>query len=246
MKLLHLRRKLNPFRRTPRIVLLLVLLGGLWGVWEAISWPDVKELASRNPRTSAFIERYKERQRERGGIPAVSWKRVSYSNIAPCLKRAVLVAEDVNFFSHNGFDLGEIQNSLLETFQEGERLRGASTVTQQLAKNLWLSPSLNPLRKVKEAILTCQLERHLKKRRILELYLNFVEFGEGIYGAEAAALHYFDKHASELDAHEAALLAASLPRPSSWNPRSRSLAYRRHVHRIEQRMTKATFLADSI
>ena len=241
MKLFNLLRKRKPFRRPSRIVLILALSGCLWSVWQVLSWPDVKELATRNPRTTAFIERYKKKQTQRGAIPAVSWKWVPYSSIATSLKRAVIVAEDVNFFSHSGFDLGEIWNSLRETLEEGERLRGASTITQQLAKNLWLSPSQNPVRKVKEAVLACQLEKHLKKRRILEIYLNVVEFGQGVYGAEAAALHYFDKHASELDAHEACLLAASLPRPSTWNPRSRSLAYRRHVQKVEKRMTKASF-----
>ena len=122
------------------------------------------------------------------------------------------------------------------------RPRGASTVTQQLAKNLWLSPSRNPLRKLKEALLTRQLEHDLGKRRILELYLNVVEFGPGIFGAEAAAEHYFGLTAAELAPPEAAALAAGLPKPSAWHPGSPSKAYRRRVGILESRMEKARFL----
>ena len=120
--------------------------------------------------------------------------------------------------------------------------RGASTLTQQLAKNLWLSPSRNPLRKREEVVLTRQLEKHLDKRRILELYLNVVEFGPGVFGAEAAARHYFGKSARDLTEHEAAQLAGGLSRPSRWHPGSTSQAYARHVERIEGRMQKAEFL----
>jgi monofunctional biosynthetic peptidoglycan transglycosylase len=120
--------------------------------------------------------------------------------------------------------------------------RGASTLTQQLAKNLWLSPSRNPWRKAKEALLTWQLERRLAKRRILELYLNVVEFGPGVYGAEAAARHYFDKSAAELSEVEAAQLAAALPRPRAWRPGSDSAVYRRRVASVERRMVKAVWL----
>jgi monofunctional biosynthetic peptidoglycan transglycosylase len=111
-----------------------------------------------------------------------------------------------------------------------------------LAKNLWLSPSRSPSRKLREALLTVQLERHLTKDRILHLYMNVVEFGTGIYGAEAAALYYFGRRAADLNPLEASQLAASLPRPSSWNPNSTSGAYWAHVDRVWDRMRKAEFL----
>ena len=130
--------------------------------------------------------------------------------------------------------------------EDGAPPRGASTITQQLAKNLWLSPSRNPLRKVEEAILTWQLERTLPKRRILELYLNVVEFGPGVYGVGAASRRYFGKPASEVTDAEAAELAASLPSPTSWHPGSARPGYRRHVDSIKRRMAKATFLGDQI
>ena len=116
----------------------------------------------------------------------------------------MLVNEDMRFFSHNGFDEEEIKASLQDAWSRKSLPRGASTITQQVAKNLWLSGSYNPLRKVKEAILTHQLETHLTKRRILEIYLNVAEFGEGIYGAEAAARHYYHRSAAGLSDRQGA------------------------------------------
>jgi monofunctional biosynthetic peptidoglycan transglycosylase len=158
----------------------------------------------------------------------------------------VLVAEDINFFSHRGFELAELQNALEEALRDRELPRGASTISQQLAKNLWLSPSRNPWRKAKEAILTWQMERALSKRRILELYLNVVEFGPGIYGMGPAAQAYFGKAPVDLSEEESAMLAASLPRPSSWHPGSKSRAYQRYAAAIRARMDKADFLRKQI
>ena len=141
------------------------------------AWPDVAALARRPPPTTAFIERWKSVQRAAGRSDRVDRAWVPYAAISPSLKVAVLVAEDINFFSHDGFDRGEIRKALTQALEDLELPRGASTITQQLAKNLWLSPSRDPLRKTREAILTWQLERTLGKRRILELYLNLVEFG---------------------------------------------------------------------
>ena len=207
---------------------------GLLVLW-VMTWPDVGALASSFPQTTAFIER------DRAKGVAVRWRPVGYDEIADELKLAVLVAEDINFFSHGGFDTSEISNAAREAF-EGKRVRGASTITQQLAKNLWLSPEKTAWRKLQEAVLTWRLERSLKKRRILELYLNVVQFGPGTYGAAAASSRYFGVPPSELDANQAAQLAASLSRPSSWNPASSSGGYARHVERIRGRMQRATWL----
>jgi monofunctional biosynthetic peptidoglycan transglycosylase len=166
----------------------------------------------------------------------VEWDRISVH-----LKRAVVSAEDMEFFSHAGFSASEMEVALREALAGG-RVRGASTITQQLAKNLWLSPSRNPWRKVKEALLTRSLERHLSKWRILAIYLNVVELGPGVYGAEAAAWRYFGIPAAELTEHQAAMLAASLPRPSSWHPGVSSSAYAEYVADIEARMGRAAFL----
>jgi len=213
----------------------------LWLVWEAATWPDVRALASRPPTTTAFIERYKERERAAGRTPRVEWRWVSGAAISVPLKRAVLVAEDGDFFNHNGFAPKAMRDAMTQALEERRAPRGASTITQQLAKNLWLSPSRSPLRKAREAMMTWQLERALSKRRILECYLNVVEFGPGVYGVEAASRRYFAKPAAEVDADEAAQLAASLPRPRAWHPGVTTAAYRRYVDNIRRRMDRADF-----
>jgi len=219
------------------VLLVLAFVG-----WKWATWPDVASLSRSNPPTTAFIERYKAAERAAGRTPHVQWTPVSYARISPHLKRAVLVAEDIGFFGHHGFATDELEVALREAWEERTAPRGASTITQQLAKNLWLSPSRNPLRKVEEAILTLQLEHDLDKRRILQLYLNVVELGPGIYGAEAASRHYFGEPASELDERQAAELAASLSRPSSWHPGVDRRGYRARVALILRRMEKAQFL----
>jgi monofunctional glycosyltransferase len=207
-------------------------------VYEAVRWPDVRGLATRTPASTAFIDRYRAVERQAGRPPRVQWTWVPYNRVSPSLKRAVVVAEDTSFFTHHGFATSEIREALDKAVKEFGLPRGASTITQQLAKNLWLSPSRNPIRKAKEAVLTWQLERALSKRRILELYLNVVEFGPGVYGAEAASRHYFRKAATELSDEEAAQLAAALPRPSVWHPGIGTPAYRRYVDDIRRRMER--------
>jgi monofunctional biosynthetic peptidoglycan transglycosylase len=229
--------------RVRLVVLILLGLLAAWLAWEALTWPDVSALAKEEPETTAFIEQYR-----RGGWLGfgkdreAEWKWVSGSRISSNLKRAVIVSEDIELFSHNGFSTREQRAALEDAWEDKKLPRGASTITQQLAKNLWLSPSRNPLRKVKEAILTWQLERSLTKRRILEIYLNVVEFGEGIYGAEAAARHYYGKSVRSLTERQAAELAASLPRPKSWHPGSKSKSYQSKVRSIQRRMAKASWL----
>ena len=239
-------RRRRRYRWLRRIVVLLLLVMAVVVAWEALTWPDVAALAKRNPPTTAFIERYRARQRAAGRDDRVQRVWVSPAAIAPGLKRAVLVGEDINFFSHRGFDFGEIRLAVTKAVEDGAPPRSASTITQQLAKDLWLSPSRNPLRKLEEAILTWQLERTLSKRRIFELYLNVVELGPGVYGVEAASRRYFAKSAAEVTDGEAAELAASLPSPTTWHPGSSRPGYRRHVDSIKRRMTKATFLGGQI
>ena len=229
-------------RRVRTLLLVVTLLAVLWLAWEAWTWPDIRALARRPPATTAFIERWQAGQRAAGRSDRVERAWAPYEAISPSLKVAVLVAEDINFFSHHGFDTGEMGRALTQALESGASPRGASTITQQLAKNLWLSPSRDPLRKTREAILTWQLEGMLGKRRILELYLNVVEFGPGVWGAESASHHYFDKPAAEIDDDEAALLAAILPSPATWRPDAPSTAYRRHAETVRRRMDKVQFL----
>lgn len=203
-----------------------------------MQWPDVPSLARANPTSTALFERE---------VGLGAWERVSrpwvrLADVSPHLMRAVLVAEDIDFYSHGGFAWAELRLAAGETMRGEAPLRGASTITQQLAKNLWLSPRRSVWRKVKEAALTVELEYSLSKRRILELYLNVVTFGPGVFGAEAAARRYFDKPALFLTEHEGAMLAAGLSRPSIWNPESESETYSGRVDLIERRMTIAEFL----
>jgi monofunctional glycosyltransferase len=233
------RRRRRPLRGLVLVGLLAVVV---WLGWEAWAWPDVAALTRRPPATTAFIERWRAAQRAAGRDDRVDRRWVPYAAIAPSLKVAVLVAEDINFFSHHGFDGGEILKAVGHAIDERELPRGASTISQQLAKNLWLSPSRDPLRKAREAVLTWQLERTLDKRRILELYLNVVEFGPGVWGVESASRRYFGVSAADLGDDQAALLAATLPSPTAWHPGTTSAAARRHAETVRRRMDKAQFL----
>jgi monofunctional glycosyltransferase len=232
---------------TGRHVAILALVAASCGLavplWFTLgNLPEVQRLARERPPTTAFIERFRAEQRKTGKSDRVEWRWVPFDSISPNLKRATITSEDVGFFSHHGFEVDEMKEALSQALRERAVPRGASTITQQLAKNLWLSPSRDPLRKLREAMLTARLEKTLTKRRILEIYLNVVQFGAGIYGAEAASRHYFAKPAYDLTEHESALLATGLPRPGTWNPASTSRSYQRQVVRLETRAARATFL----
>jgi monofunctional biosynthetic peptidoglycan transglycosylase len=191
-----------------------------------LTLPDVRQLATTNPRTTAFME-LREREAAAAGRPVKRVQRwVPYSRISINLRRAVLAAEDSAFFDHEGVDIAEIKKSIQDSLEKGKELRGASTITQQLAKNLYLSPSRNPLRKVEELMITWRLETALSKARILEIYLNVIEWGDLVWGAEAASRTYFGVPASALSREQAALLAGAIINPrvySPANPRGRLL-----------------------
>ena len=175
-----------------------------------LTLPDVRPLATANPATTAFIELRADEAHTLGKPAHREQRWVSYERISSHLKRAVLVAEDSAFWDHDGVDLEQLKESMEANFEKGRLARGGSTITQQLAKNLYLSPSRNPIRKLRELIIARRLEASLSKRRILEIYLNVVEWGNGIYGAEAAARAYFQKSAAALGPAESALLAGAL------------------------------------
>ena len=182
-----------------------------------LTLPDVRPLAKTNPKTTAFMElRKKEARENRRRNFAIRQQWVPYSRISPHLKRAVLVAEDAGFWGHEGIDLVEIRKAL-ESAESVTQMRGASTITQQLAKNLYLSPSRNPFRKLRELLITWRLEHELSKTRIFELYLNNIEWGDGIWGAEAAARTYFGIPASAVSPDQAALMAGAIINPRMLN-----------------------------
>jgi monofunctional biosynthetic peptidoglycan transglycosylase len=184
-----------------------------------LTLPDVRRLATTNPTTTAFMELRAAEARAAGRLVRQVHRWVPYRRISPHLKRAVIVAEDSAFFQHEGIDVEQIRKALEDALEKGDAPRGASTITQQLAKNLYLSPSRDPLRKLRELIITRRLEAALPKARILEIYLNVVEWGDGIWGAEAASRAYFGVSAASLSRAQAALLAGALINPIRYSPR---------------------------
>lgn len=201
-----------------------------------LTLPDVRPLATEHPKTTAFIELRKREAAETGHTLQIRQQWVPYARISSTLRRAVLVTEDSAFFDHEGVDFTELRASLEANWEDGRFTRGASTITQQLAKNLYLSPSRNPLRKLKELMITRRLEAELSKRRILEIYLNVIEWGDGVFGAEAAARTYFGKAAAALTADEAALLAGAIVNPRVHSPARPTARLLRRQQIIMRRM----------
>jgi len=227
-----------------RVVWLFLIVLAAWLAWELITFPDVAVLAKERPKTTAFMEQRKERLRDEGKSDALEWRWVPYGSIAPSLRRAVLVAEDNSFYEHEGVDVEGMKDAFERNWKKRRIASGGSTITQQLAKNLYLSPSRNPLRKVREYFIARSLEKHLTKKRILEIYLNVVEMGERVYGAEAAARHYFGKPASALSPREAALLAGCLPNPRVMNPGNPNKRLRARQRMIVSRMKRWGYLLE--
>jgi len=166
-----------------------------------------------NPSTSAFMERRLEVLQEDNPEAALRHKWVPYARISINLKRAMIAAEDAKFLDHEGFDWEAIQKAYEKNIVKGKIVAGGSTISQQLAKNLFLSGKRTPWRKGQEALITVMIEKVMTKRRIFEIYLNIIEWGNGVFGAEAAARHYFGTSAANLDAEQAAQLAAMVPKP---------------------------------
>lgn len=211
----------GPRRRVDRVKQVVALVAAV--LFAAVAYmyltlPDVRALARTNPTTTAFMEIHERDAVADGRKPRRLHTWVAYGRISPHLKRAVLVAEDSAFWDHEGIDLEQIKVSIETAIETGDAPRGASTITQQLAKNLYLSPSRDPLRKLRELIITRRLEAELSKARIFEIYLNVVEWGDGIWGAEAAARHYFGVSAANLTRSQAALLAGALINPIRYSP----------------------------
>lgn len=205
-------------RTVTRGLVIVASLGFVYIAYVYLTLPDVRPLASDNPRTTAFMELRKREAEQAGRTLTIRHRWVPYPQISNNLRRAVLVAEDAAFFEHDGIDFNELRASFAHNWEEGRLERGASTITQQLAKNLYLSPSRNPIRKLKELLITRRLEAVLTKQRIFEIYLNVIEWGDGVFGAEAAARAYFGKPASALTPAEAALLAGAIINPREHNP----------------------------
>jgi len=195
-----------------------LLLAAILGLAYLALMPDISQLKKKNPPKTAFMEYREQQWKEKGRKAQIHQVWVPLSRISPYLVKAVLIAEDDKFWSHEGFDYESIKQAVEKDLQSGRLKFGGSTISQQLARNLYLSPAKSIWRKFREVLITWRMEQVLPKKRILELYLNVVEWGDGIFGAEAASRHYFEKPASELSPREAARLAVVLPSPRKLDP----------------------------
>lgn len=217
------------------------------GVAVYLAWlPDVRYLALQNPKSSAYIEQYVQQQVRRHKKPLVMMQWTPLGQISPHLRHAVVISEDDMFYRHNGIDWEAMSQAIDYDMKKGKLARGASTITQQVARNLFLSPSKNPLRKAKEILIAWKLERALTKDRILEIYLNIAEWGMGVYGAEAASRIYFGKDASMLTVDESLALAAALPSPWRLSPPKQGPRMAKRKEVLLSRMRKAGYLPEDV
>lgn len=201
-----------------------------------INLPNISWLKNHNPQTTRFMEIYLSELEAKGAEAVLDhhWKK--NSQISSSLKKAVLISEDDAFFYHHGFDWTQIREAIKRNWRDKAFTRGGSTITQQLVKNLYLGPEKNLFRKLREWILTFQMEKTLKKERIFEIYLNVIEWGPGVYGAEAASRYYFGKGAESLAPSEAAYLAVLLPNPKKYGTKKYSKKANRKASLILKRM----------
>jgi len=212
------RKKWRWSGRLTLLVLGAVLLYQLWIFAHVVWWNFF------NPSASAFMQQRLVSMQEKDPKAKLRHKWVAYSKVSLNLKRALVAAEDANFMEHEGFDWDAIQRAYAQNLKKGRVVAGGSTISQQLAKNLFLSGRRTALRKLQEALITVMIEAVMSKRRIFEIYLNIIEWGDGVFGAEAASRHYFRNSAANLDAWEAAYLAAMVPNPRYYD-RNRTTAY---------------------
>jgi monofunctional biosynthetic peptidoglycan transglycosylase len=213
--------------------LLLLIVYQLW-IFIHICW-----WINFNPSSSAFMEDRLEVLQEKNPNAELKHRWVAYKNISPNLKRALIAAEDAKFVDHEGFDWEGIEKAYEKNLKKGKVVAGGSTISQQLAKNLFLSTKRTPWRKLEEAMITVMLESTMSKRRIFEIYLNVIEWGNGIFGAEAAARHYFGTSAKKLSSEQAAKLAAMVPNPRYYDKHQSARGLNRKTGIILHRMNSA-------
>ena len=210
------------FKLILKIVLFIILIPVVILVGLYIAAPDGSEFVRKNPETTALIRQRTAEYQKAGKKVPLQWQWVPLSKISPNIIHAVILAEDARFYEHIGFDVEAIKFALEKNIKRKKNAVGGSTITQQLAKNLYLSTKKSIPRKVQELIIAFKMERRLSKRRILELYLNVIEFGHGIYGVEAACQHYFGKSAADVSIDEASRLIAIMPSPRRHSPYDKS------------------------
>ncbi|WP_334108177.1 monofunctional biosynthetic peptidoglycan transglycosylase [Methylobacillus sp.] len=215
------------------LALVLVVLYQLWIFMHILWWVE------HNPANTAFMRSSLSILRAENPKATLKHEWVEYSRISRHLKRAVIASEDAKFTDHEGFDWDGIQKAYEKNRQKGRIVAGGSTISQQLAKNLFLSNKRTPWRKLEEVVITWMLERMMSKRRIFEIYLNVIEWGNGVFGAEAAARHYYKTSAANLSAAQAARLAAMIPNPRYYDQHREAKGLVRKTGIIEARMRQA-------
>ncbi|MCS7229940.1 MAG: monofunctional biosynthetic peptidoglycan transglycosylase [Candidatus Kryptonium sp.] len=181
---------------------------------------EIDMLRYKNPKMTALMKQRMDEAKRKNKAYKINQIWIPISKVSPYLIEAVIVSEDASFFDHQGIDWYEVKESIKKNFQQGRIARGASTITMQVAKNLFLSTSRNPFRKLTEVVIALRMEQKLSKRRILEIYLNIIELGNGIFGVEYASRVYFGKSASDLTMEESARLASIIPSPLKYTPNS--------------------------
>ncbi len=224
-------------------MLTLVLAVSTLAVWCTL--PDVSSLAGKNPTTTAFIELRRAQAQADGRPFELRWTWRPLARVSPHLRNAVVHSEDPKFWKHDGIDWDAVEQAARADWEAGAMKYGASTITQQVAKNLFLSPSKNPLRKLREWLIARRLEQHLTKDRILELYVNIAEWGDGVFGVEAAARKWFGVSAASLSPAQAARLAVALPNPRKRSPATRSRELDRKAARLVMAMRRDKVIDDA-
>jgi monofunctional biosynthetic peptidoglycan transglycosylase len=216
------------------LLAVIFLMMQLWYLGHVLWWKAF------DPASTAFMEAGLERLQKKNPDADLRYRWVDYNRVSLHLKRAVIAAEDSRFLAHEGFDWDGIEKAVEKNLKKGRIVAGGSTISQQLAKNLFLSASRNPLRKLQEAVITVMIENLWSKHRILEVYLNVIEWGNGIYGAEAASRRYFKSSAAGLDADQAALLAAMIPNPRYYETHRSAQGLLKRKAIIAARMVQVT------
>ncbi len=221
-------------------VILVLLVLGIYGTGKFFKVWEIRELRNTNPTTTAFMEAEKLRlvhaaatnPKASDKIPEIKQTWIAMSKIPRLIQDLVLVAEDAKFYQHKGFDFEQIEYAIVANHQAGKKARGASTISQQVVKNLFLSNKKSMDRKIHEAAVTLLMEHFLGKKRILEIYLNMAQFGPGVFGVYEGAMYHFHKKPQELNQDESLALVALLPSPIKWSPKSLRGPYLSHKSRI--------------
>jgi len=236
----------KPIKKIVLLVLLgVVLFFCLFAGYFFLTLPDVEFLETRDPETSALIEQRKAEAKKKGRKLKIRQKWVRFDEIPQLLKDTVRVSEDIDFYHHKGIDYYELKKAIKRNLKEGKKVRGGSTITQQLAKNLFLSTEKSYYRKIKEFFIAQRLEKYLSKNRIFHIYLNIIEFGPGIFGIEAASEYYFGKPVTDLNLEEILRLAAVLPKPLRVTPLSDSRYLKWRANLLLERLIQYEYITDA-